>query len=61
MADGVLWCSRGHRLVRFEAMGCGGGHEHRIFRCPLRVGRRVCGEVVVLPPMGGACDRERES
>lgn len=49
-------CSRAHRLVRFEASGCAAGHEHRTYVCPMRVGSRRCGEVVVVPPYRGVCE-----
>ena len=52
-------CARSHRLVRFEALGCR-DHEHRVYRCPMRVGNRRCGEVVVVPPYGGACDDDED-
>lgn len=48
--------SRKHKLVRSEPFHCG-KHEHQIFTCPMRVGSRVCGEQVTVPPFGGDCGR----
>ncbi|MCW2905137.1 MAG: hypothetical protein JWO67_7402 [Streptosporangiaceae bacterium] len=50
-------CSHNHRLVRYEPTGCDAGHEHRQYRCPMRVGSRRCGEVMTVPRMSAACSR----
>lgn len=59
MTDAVV-CARGHRLLRFEAEGCRAHGTHRVYVCPMRRGRSVCGEVTVLPPFGPDCDDERD-
>lgn len=50
--------SRNHVLVRSEPFDCG-KHGHRIFTCPMRVGNQVCGQQVIIPPMGGDCGKEQ--
>lgn len=56
-------CPRNHVLVRFETERCDGGHTHRVYCCPMRLGSRSCGQMVVVPPRGPAChpddDRDR--
>lgn len=54
MTDVRVHCSRNHRLVRWEPMGCG-EHEHRLYLCGMRLGSRRCGEQLMVPPMSGAC------
>jgi hypothetical protein len=53
-------CSRNHRLVRFDSVPCRAHGQHRTYRCPMRLGHRACGELVVLPPFGEACGDEED-
>lgn len=55
-----VWCTRGHRLLRADVEGCQAHGEHRVFVCPMRLGARRCGLVVVTPPYDDACWDDRE-
>lgn len=57
MKGAEIRCGRDHVLVRSEPFDCG-KHLHRIFTCPMRVGSRVCGDQVIVPPMSGTCGEE---
>jgi hypothetical protein len=51
-------CRRQHQLITFEAARCPSGHEHRIYRCPMRVGVHQCGDRVAVPPYTPSCRKE---
>lgn len=48
-------CQRRHRLVRFEVVVCRQHGGHRVYRCPMWVGRGRCDGEVVVPRMGPGC------
>jgi hypothetical protein len=50
-------CRHRHQLIRFEVTHCPAGHEHRVFRCPMRYGAGWCGDRVVVPPYTATCRR----
>lgn len=51
-------CQRGHRLIRFEWLDCSCG-GHRIYVCPMMVGRRRrCGDSVLVPEPTERCEQE---
>jgi hypothetical protein len=51
-------CPIGHRVTRFDVQGCDAGHEHRVYVCPMRLGRTACGALMVVPPYGEGCEEE---
>jgi hypothetical protein len=57
--DTKIRCGRNHVLVRWEPLECG-KHEHRVYTCAARVGRRACGQGKIVPTIDGTCGDKGE-
>lgn len=58
MVDIPIKCQNGHAQIRFDLAPCDAHKAHRVYTCPMRRGRGVCGDLTVIPPFGSGCEDE---